>query len=171
MLSMLRNDFPIAAPEARPSDRTFVAMLRYFGLLRRTMEPFFAQYHIGVSQWAVLRVLQRANREGRSGLSLKELSGRLLVRPPSVTGVVSRLKRMGLVATAASCEDHRIRLVSLTPRGLQLVEMIAQAHSQRIGEVFAALDESELDLLRESLGKLCGKMETMCREAGQKDEA
>ena len=168
---MLTNSIEPSAIELDASEAAFRTMLHYFGLLRRTMEPFFAGYGISVSQWALLRVLWRASREGHPGLPLMDLGERLLVRPPSVTGVVRRLTAMGLVKATASTDDHRVRLVSLTTKGKRLVETISGAHSQRVREIYAALDEQELAGLSGSLGKLCHHMEEIGRGTGKKEQA
>lgn len=146
-------------------------MLRYFGLLRRTMEPFFASHGISVSQWGMLRTLLRADRDGQAGLRLMDLGERLLVRPPSVSGVVRRLSAMGLVTAVPSGEDHRARLVSLTAKGRKLVERVGEAHVRRVREIYAALDEQELAGLSGSLSKLCHHMEEISRENCEKEQA
>ena len=168
---MLTNGIESSEVDMDPSEDAFRAMLRYFGLLRRTMEPFFAGYGISVSQWGMLRVLLRAHREGHAGLPLMDLGERLLVRPPSVTGVVRRLTTMGLVKAISSTEDHRVRLVSLTAKGKRLVGTVSGAHRERVREIYAALDEQELAGLSGSLGKLCHHMEEIGRGTGKKEQA
>src|SRR5436309_11360463 len=86
---------------ARPAESAFRELLRTFGLLERVMQPYFARYGISGSQWGVLRNLHRAAGEGRPGLRVVELSERLLIRPPSVTGALDRLERAGLVERRA----------------------------------------------------------------------
>ena len=50
------------------------------------MQPYFARFGITGSQWGILRTLHRAEREGLPSLRVTDLSDRLLVRPPSITG-------------------------------------------------------------------------------------
>ena len=76
-----------------------------------------ARFGISGSQWGVLVTLHRGEvEERRTALRLTDLGDRLIVRPPSVTGVVDRLQRMGLVARTPSSDDHRAKDVSLTSR-------------------------------------------------------
>src|SRR5919108_5259971 len=96
---------PVLPAVSRPAEGAFRELLRVLGLLERVMQPYFAQFGISGSQWGVLRNLHRAEEEGLPGLRLTELSDRLLVRPPSVTGAVDRLVRAGLVAREASVSD------------------------------------------------------------------
>jgi DNA-binding MarR family transcriptional regulator len=66
-----------------------------------------------------------------------------------VTGVVDRLQRMGFVDRTISAEDHRVKLVSLTPRGRALVEQVLADHPRHIANVLAGLDVAgQQELLR-----------------------
>jgi DNA-binding MarR family transcriptional regulator len=112
-------------PATQPRlDGTLRAVIRTFGLLRRVMDPYFAQFGVSGSQWGVLRVLHRAELEGHAALRLTDLCDRLLVRPPSVTGVVDRLQRQGLLARSKSADDHRVKEVRLTPAGRERVQRV-----------------------------------------------
>src|SRR5262245_15454240 len=85
-----------------PAERALRELVHAFGLLDRVMQPYFAKFGISGSHWGVLRNLHRAEQEGLPGLRLTDLSERLLIRPPSVTGVVDRLERAGLVNRGGS---------------------------------------------------------------------
>src|SRR5262245_43600889 len=100
-----------------PPETAVRALVRAFGLLERVQQPFFARFGISGSQWGVLKALHRAEQESAGGLRLTDLSERLLVRPPSVTGVVDRLQRAGLVVRGESRGDLRSKPLSLTARG------------------------------------------------------
>src|SRR4051794_37791741 len=89
-------------------------LIRVFGLVERIMQPYFAGFGITGSQWGVLRNLQRAEQEGSPALRHNELSARLLVRPPSVTGLIDRLVRLGLVVHEEPAADLRVKQVRLT---------------------------------------------------------
>ena len=120
------------------------------------MEPFFARFGISGSQWAVLRTLHRAAGEGDHGLRLTDLGGRLLIQPPSVTGVVDRLERLGLVTREATASDLRAERVVLTPAGQQLVDRVLEGHATRVQSVLGALngqEQGELHRLLERLGE------------------
>jgi DNA-binding MarR family transcriptional regulator len=141
------------------SEATFRSLLRVFGLIRRVMEPYFATFGISPSQWAVLINLHRAKAEGMDGLWLKEIGERLIIRPPSVTGVVDRLQRMGLVARAASSADSRAKQVSLTPAGIQMVDRILEGHPAKINTLFAGLTTTEQNQLQQLLDKMSTHLE------------
>jgi len=139
---------------AGPTETTFRTLLRTIGLLKRVMEPYFAQAGISGSQWAVLRALHRAEEEGLNEVRQKDLSERLLIRPPSVTGIVERLCRSGWVARSNSPTDQRAKQVYLTPAGRELVQRVLKRHGTQVRAVLGALNESEQAQLGELLGRL-----------------
>jgi DNA-binding MarR family transcriptional regulator len=138
----------------RPAEGTFRELLRVLGLLERVMQPYFAQFGISGSQWGVLRNLHRAEQDGLPGLRLTDLSDRLLIRPPSVTGVVDRLERAGLVVRDGSPFDMRAKRVALTAKGRELVERILAVHGRQIDAILGVLGAAEQTELHRLLSLL-----------------
>jgi DNA-binding MarR family transcriptional regulator len=148
----MANDEDMASEAA---DATFLAFVRASGLVRRVMEPFFAQFGISGAQWGVLRALGRAQDNGEPGLRLTDIGDSLLIRPPSVTGVIDRLERMGLVERTSSSQDMRAKHVSLTPAGRQLLGRVKEGRKAKVNDILGGLtarEQSELSGLLRRLG-------------------
>jgi DNA-binding MarR family transcriptional regulator len=142
--------------------------IRTFGLVERVMQPYFAQFGISGSQWGVLRNLDRAEAEGLSGLRVSELSERLLIRPPSVTGLIDRLERSGLVRRTAPQSDLRVRHIQLTPDGRALLRKILLVHDTQVNQVLAGLtpqEQTELARLLSTWGEHLSGMLNDCNVA------
>src|SRR5947209_5065369 len=139
---------------AQPAEEAVRELIRTLGLLERVMQPYFARYGISGSQWGVLRNLHRAEAEGFASLRQTELSERLLIRPPSVTGVLDRLERAGLVTRVGSATDLRAKQVALTSEGRQLVERVLMGHQAQIESVMAGLRTAEQAELHRLLSQL-----------------
>jgi DNA-binding MarR family transcriptional regulator len=155
-------------PKPVPPEMAFRGVIRLYGLIRRVMDPYFARFGISGAQWGVLRALLRAEAEdGRAGMRLTDLSERLLVRPPSVTGIVDRLVRLGLVARRASSSDLRERHVRLTPAGRLLIRRVRAGHRKRIAEVMRALSPAERAELHRLVDRLGTHLESMSRQPDQ----
>jgi DNA-binding MarR family transcriptional regulator len=154
----------IATPNASTSE-VFRALLRTLGLLKRVMEPHFTAVGISGAQWAILRTLHDVERAGAPAVRLSELGNRLLVRPPSVTGIVRRLQRMGLINVTTSPTDQRAKTVSLSDDGRRLVESFGSRHEARIADVFAGLDAAQHDQLLGLLCQLGGHVEQLAGSA------
>jgi DNA-binding MarR family transcriptional regulator len=143
-----------SAPAVRSQENAVRELIRTFGLLERVMEPYFARFGISGAKWGVLRNLHRAEQEGLAGLRLTDLGNRLLITPPSVTGVVDRLARAGLVVRCRSPADLRAKRVALTQEGRQLVDRVLQVHEHQIDAVLGPLAKDEREDLQRLLAKL-----------------
>src|SRR6266480_6320444 len=130
-------------PPTPPQDSTFRGLIRTLGLLRRVMEPHFARFALSGSQWGVLRALHRAEEEAERGLRLTDIGERLLIRPPSVTGVVDRLAKSGLLKTAMAANDHRAKRVTLTAAGRQKIRRVLDEMPAQVESVLGCLSGEE----------------------------
>jgi len=122
------------------------------------MGPHFAPFGITPSQWGVLRTLHRAESENLPELRLTDLGNRMLVRPPSITGIVDRLERRGLVSRTASTHDLRTKKLSLTPAGRRLVHTLLKGHADRVQSVLEGLTPREQIQLHRLLSRLASHL-------------
>jgi DNA-binding MarR family transcriptional regulator len=136
------------------TDNPFRELVRTFGLLDRVMQPYFSQFGISGAQWGVLRVLHSAEDEGAKGLRFTDLSKRLLIRPPSVTGVVDRMERAGLVVREDEPADLRVKKVVLTGKGREITVRVLREHRSQIASVLGGLSSEEQTELQRLLSKL-----------------
>jgi DNA-binding MarR family transcriptional regulator len=88
-----------------------------------------------------------------NGMTLGELSGRMMVSNGNVTGLVERLTDQGLIDRRASPKDRRVQIVRLTTEGRRLFRAMARANADWIAEVFADLTPAEVDALMRLLAK------------------
>jgi len=143
------------------AEPAFLALVTTFGLLKRVMEPYFAHFGVSGSQWGVLRTLRRMEDGGHPEPRLTDLGHHLLVRPPSMTGTVDRLQRLGLVRRSASPTDQRAKHVSLTPAGRALVDRVLERHHAQIEAVLGGLGPAEQAQLQDLLSRLDAHLQTM----------
>ena len=154
---------PTAAPAAA-AEAAFRSLIKTLGLLKRVMEPFFAGFGISSAQWGVLHTLHRCENDGPAGPRLTDLGDCLVVRPASITGVVDRLQRMGLVARTASPSDHRAKNVTLTALGRELVRRVLEHHPAQMHRVLEGLPEPEQVELHRLLGRLVSHLEPLAHQ-------
>jgi DNA-binding MarR family transcriptional regulator len=145
----------------KSTEAVFHKLLRTFGLLRQIMEPYFGRFGISGPQWGVLRVLQRAEFAGEPALRLRDIGERLFVQPPSVTTIVDRLERQGLVKRMGSKADLRVRRVRLTPNARKLMGMVLEGHAAQIKSLFRPLSAQEMDQLLDLLTKLHAHLQSL----------
>jgi DNA-binding MarR family transcriptional regulator len=88
-----------------------------------------------------------------SGMTLGELSSRLMVTNGNVTGLADRLVEQGLLDRRPSAKDRRAQIVSLTAEGRRAFRAMARAHEDWIAELFAELPPADIDTLMALLSK------------------
>jgi DNA-binding MarR family transcriptional regulator len=90
----------------------------------------------------------------RDGLSMRDLSRRLMVTGGNVTGLTDQLEREGLVERQLQAADRRSYVVRLTTAGRRRFEQMASAHESWVRELFHGLTSVELRRLFGLLAKL-----------------
>jgi DNA-binding MarR family transcriptional regulator len=87
------------------------------------------------------------------GMTLGELSQRMMVSNGNVTGLVDRLVEQGLIDRQPSRTDRRAQIVRLTPEGRRFFRAMARENGDWIGDMFAELSQNEIETLLRLLAK------------------
>jgi homoprotocatechuate degradation regulator HpaR len=134
-------------------DRRNLAMLLLEAreTLMGQFRPILKEFALTEQQWRIIRVL---DGEPVDGLEAGQIARRCCILSPSLTGVLERMQRDGLILRTRAQEDQRRLLVSLTPHGRKLITEIAP----RIEEQYRLLEErfgtAALDDIYRSLDRL-----------------
>ena len=102
----------------------------------------------------MLAQLEAASHESRQGLTMSELSHRLMVTNGNVTGLAGRLVRERLVSRTVSAEDRRTLRLKLTPAGKRAMQAMAIEHRRWVNAMFSALSQREATQLYQLMGRL-----------------
>ncbi|HEX9464254.1 MAG TPA: MarR family transcriptional regulator [Alphaproteobacteria bacterium] len=108
------------------------------------------EFSVTLPRFDVLAQLDRA----ADGLSMGELSDRLMVSNGNVTGLIDRLVEEGLVARVPSPQDRRQSRVRLTPAGKRAFDAMTPRHERWIDDLLAGLSRQDMGQLLELLAKL-----------------
>jgi homoprotocatechuate degradation regulator HpaR len=104
-------------------------------------------------QWRVLRVLGEDHGNGGNGVETGRIGREAFITGPSLSGVLTRMERDGLVQRQRDASDQRRTVVSATALGLQRVDTLShtiEAHYQtmeqhlgktKLAQLYALLDE------------------------------
>lgn len=109
--------------------------------LTQLLQPFgltFPQYVV----LAALTAHQQA-------CTMRDLTSATFEDPPTMTGIVDRLVRMGLVKRARSETDRRVVLVRTTQKGLDLFSRVDKAITQDELNGYERLSDDELGALEQ----------------------
>jgi len=97
----------------------------------------------------------------RGPLPVNTIGPKVNLTPGSISVAVDRLFDKGLVSRVESPEDRRVRVVSLTPRGKELIGPIFRKHAGEIGKLFADMTPKEVRSLETILKKIGKRAETL----------
>jgi DNA-binding MarR family transcriptional regulator len=120
---------------------TVDALVQLSYLVQRVLAQVGAEHDLSVVQIRLLGVL----RDRRPGML--ELGGHLGLDKSSMTGLVARAEKRGLVERSPSPHDGRAVLVSLTARGRELAERGAAGIGRRLTALAATLAPADRDRL------------------------
>lgn len=111
---------------------------------------FRSEFGVTLPRFDLMSTLYRA----QGGLTMGELSKRMLVSNGNVTGIVERLKKEGLVKRWVLPTDRRIYSVGLTPKGRTDFKIMADRHKEWIADILGGLDDEDLNPMIQKMDSL-----------------
>ena len=144
-------------PDAREvaTLRTWLRLLACTNLIeKRIRTQLRRRFATTLPRFDVLAQLDAADRESDIGLTLSQLSHRLMVTNGNLTGLTERLVQEGLVSREDSPTDGRTQYVKLTPAGRRAFNAMLPDHRQWVSGMFASFQDQDLSELHDLLGKL-----------------
>jgi homoprotocatechuate degradation regulator HpaR len=112
--------------------------------------PSLREHGLSDQQWRVLRVLGEHAAEP-AGLETGRVAREALLLGPSLTGVLTRMERDGLISRARCPQDARRTVVRATPAGLALVATLSQTIESHYRWMETQLGKARLAQLYELL--------------------
>jgi DNA-binding MarR family transcriptional regulator len=92
--------------------------------------------------------------ESFGDLSLSSLSERIRAQNSTVTGIIDRMEREGLVVRERSKTDRRVVLIKLSDKGAELARSIQVEPMEIFRTALMSLDQDDLEDLLRILGKV-----------------
>ncbi len=121
-------------------------------LTQERLQTFFKEYGLQAGEFDVLATLRRSGPPYRLGPT--QLFETLMISSGGMTSRLDRLEKAGLIARSPNPEDRRGTLVSLTEKGMALMEGMMPRHVENEARMLTALNREEQKTLSELLGKL-----------------
>lgn len=149
IVSLWRN----ARPELDPSTTEVIGRIvrmEYF-VTRRVLNDL-ARYDLNVGEFDVLAALRRSGAPFQ--LPPHQLQGMVLISSGGLTNRLNRLESNGLIARLPDPDDRRGVLVTLTKKGLTVVDEAVQYHLAAEAELLAPLNTEEREQMASLLRKL-----------------
>ena len=116
------------------------------GEVRRRLRE---RFHVTMPRFDLMAQLDKAP----GGMTLSDVSKRMMVSNGNVTGLVERLVESGHIDRRTSETDRRVQVIRLTKLGRAEFRKMAQDHEGWIAEMFADLTEKDVRELMRLLAK------------------
>jgi DNA-binding MarR family transcriptional regulator len=107
-------------------------------------------FDVTLPRFDLMAQLDRA----KDGMTLSELSRRMMVTNGNVTHLVDKLVTSGEIARETAAHDRRVQIVRLTPQGRAEFRRMAKAHADWLATLFAGLSPLEINELMRLLARV-----------------
>ena len=153
-----------SAPAERPSDidRILETVVYLYTESRRVTKELARQHGLTGPQVTALKML-----EGFGALSLSELSARMSAKNSTITGIVDRMERDGLVVRERSRTDRRVVHIRPTAEGQRIAEAVPVTAREMFSAALRSLEEED----RVELTRILAKLAERVRERIESEDA
>jgi MarR family transcriptional regulator, 2-MHQ and catechol-resistance regulon repressor len=138
-----------AVTDRELSLKLWVVLARAYRAVARQLRRDIERHGLVVSEFGTLEVLYH-----KGDLPVGDVSERVLLTSGSMTHVVDKLERRGLLVRRRCPEDQRITYLAITPAGRALMAAMFPAHAEAIRRATAGLGPDEKRMLVSLLKRL-----------------
>lgn len=128
---------------------TWIQLFRSYNKIRAKESLYIQSFDLTMNQFQILEVLYH-----RGDLSIGAITKLTMGTPGNVTVVVRNLKRDGFISVIPHSKDKRTSILSITPKGKDVIEKLFPEHAKNLESYFEVLSDDEMDTLFNLLRKL-----------------
>jgi MarR family 2-MHQ and catechol resistance regulon transcriptional repressor len=143
------------------TSHVWLVMLKAMRALKRYAAAGVEGTGLGDSDFRVLEVLLH-----KGPLPVNTIGPIVDLTPGSISIAVDRLVAKGLVSRVESAEDRRVRIVTLTSRGRDLIVPAFRKHAGEMKKVFSELSPEELRGFELALRKVGMRAAALMEQGG-----
>lgn len=129
--------------------KLFIVLSRASKVIAEEAHKLIDKYGLNPTEFGVLELLYHRGRQ-----PIQKIGQKILLRSGSMTYVVNKLEERGLLARVFCEEDKRITYISITEKGVSLIESIFPKHAENIESLMSGLSAKEQDLAIDVVRKL-----------------
>ncbi|MDD3344614.1 MAG: MarR family transcriptional regulator [Sulfurospirillaceae bacterium] len=122
--------------------RTWIQIFRAFNKIRAKETLYIQSFGLTINQFQVLEVLYH-----RGDLNVGAITKLTMSTPGNITVVIKNLKRDGYIVSIPDEHDKRASILSITPKGKEVIEQLFPGHAKNFESYFKMFDENEMETL------------------------
>jgi DNA-binding MarR family transcriptional regulator len=140
-----------APDEHRDELRLWLRLLTCTNLAEATVRRRLREgFNVTLPRFDLLAQLERSP----GGLTLGEISKRMMVSNGNITLLVDRLAADGHLERSSAPNDRRVQIITLTEKGRSSFGHMAKSHAEWMAELFGGLTKAEVATLLTLLQKV-----------------
>lgn len=128
-------------------------------LLKRRFEDEARTHGVTLPQWRALAEIWHSE-----GISQVSLANAVDTDPMTMSGILDRLEKRGLIERYTDPNDSRAKLARMTPEGEALVTTARNVGIAMYENAIAGLSETEIDYVRKGLTHMRNNLNNMTAE-------
>lgn len=135
--------------ETKQSLKLYIVLSRANKAINETTNQFFQDNGLNPTEFAVLELLFHKGMQ-----PLQKIGNKILLASGSITYVVDKLEKRGLITRISCAEDRRVTYAQITPEGESFMGKLFPEHENHLHELLSALSIEEKDVAITLLKKL-----------------
>ena len=153
----------LSSPDVKASvDQVLEAIIYLSTETRRITKELARRANVTGPQLTVVKLLETIG-----DLSLSELSDKIRAQNSTVTGIIDRMEREGLVLRVRSTEDRRVVRIHLTEKGQQLAREIPVEPMEILRSALSGLTAAETTEMLRLMTKVAKRIGAIVRSEPQ----
>lgn len=129
--------------------KLFIVLSRAKKAIDETTNSYFQKNGINPTDFGVLELLYHKGRQ-----PLQKIGNKILLASGSITYVVDKLEKRGLVTRISCPTDRRITYAEITEQGTLFMDEVFPQHERNLHELMGTLSNEEKEAAIELLKKL-----------------
>ncbi|MED4475544.1 MarR family transcriptional regulator [Oceanobacillus caeni] len=136
--------------------KAFVVLLKANKTLAELIKKDISSHGMRTSDFTVLEALYHKGKQ-----TIKQITQSVLINTGSITYVIDKLEKKGLLERTPCKDDRRVVYIQLTDQGIKLMEEIFPLHQQVIENVFEGVTNEEKKIVIDVLKRVGKKSEQL----------
>ncbi|MFO1445698.1 MarR family transcriptional regulator [Bacillus sp. Bva_UNVM-123] len=139
----------MSSEQVNQSLKLFIVLSRAYRAVSEDVNKLIQTYDLNPTEFAVLELLYHKGDQ-----PLQQIGGKILLASGSITYVIDKLEKKGLLERMACPKDRRVIYAHITEAGKTFIEGVFPEHAAHIHELMSVLSDDEQKTAIELMKKL-----------------
>lgn len=139
--------------ERKCTNQPFLLLMQTSKAIQERIRDEMSKNKLSITEFSVLEVLFHKGKQ-----TIQQIGSKILISSGSMTYVIDKLEKKGILKRNDCREDRRVIHITLTAEGIKMMESIMPKYQDMIDSIFADLTDNESQLLVDSLIKVSNRV-------------